>query len=347
MYGRVLLMSSCMNDSYGSLDERESLRISIVVPTYRRPKMLARALASIQGQIFRDFECIIVNDSPSDRVILDELLANMEDPRFRILHNETNMGGNYCRNRGISDSKASIIAFLDDDDEWHADKLAKHNQCHKESGRPVVVYSGLVLRWEDEQRSDLCRRGKAVPLDVANAVGAGRFCPATTTSVTVDRQCFSAVGLFDELLPSLQDWDMWFRISQTFDFVVIAECLNVFHQHIGDRASINWEKRMQALDLIEEKYQDDTRVDFGRLRRTITDAAFTSNVINYAGANEYWNGLSFIFTNRKRLFRDVGCLSVLVAYLRLFSPRSFVDFLSTFRAKLAENKLKEERGLQK
>jgi glycosyltransferase involved in cell wall biosynthesis len=340
-------MSRVLDNSASSPEGAPDVLISVVIPTYRRPELLARALDSVRNQTFAGFECIIVNDSPCDRVELDELLSSFLDPRFRLLHNETNMGGNYCRNRGVRESLAPIIAFLDDDDEWRADKLAKHYQCHKENGRPVVVYSGLILRWEDEDRSDLCRLGRAVPLDVASAIAAGRFCPATTTSVTVDRQCFSTVGLFDELLPSLQDWDMWFRISQTFDFVVIAECLNVFHQHIGDRASINWEKRMQALDLIEEKYQDDTRVDFGRLRRTITDAAFTSNVINYAGANEYWNGLSFIFTNRKRLFRDVGCLSVLVAYLRLFSPRSFVDFLSTFRAKLAENKLKEERGLQK
>jgi len=337
-------MSRFLNNSASTSEGALDVQMNVVIPTYRRPKLLARALDSVRNQAFTGFECIIVNDSPCDRVVLDELLTSFGDSRFRLLHNETNMGGNYCRNRGIRESSAPIIAFLDDDDEWGSEKLAKHYQVHSSCRSPVVVYSGYTLRWIEGARPDQVRLAENAPTDVPGEMILGRFCPATTSSVTVDRQCFSDVGVFDELLPSLQDWDMWFRISRKFEFVAISECLNVFHQHAGDRASINWEKRMRALDLIEEKYNSDTSVDFGDLRRKITDSAFISNVVNYAGANEYWNGLSFIFTNRKRLLGDVGCRPILTACLRLFSPQFLVDIQRTFRDKLTKKELHKKRG---
>lgn len=100
------------------------MRFSIITPTYKRPEKLARALLSVQAQTYRDWELIIINDSPDDPAYL-EFASHINDPRIRYKTNRINSGVNFSRNTGLdlvsSDSK--WVIFLDDDDYLAPDAL--------------------------------------------------------------------------------------------------------------------------------------------------------------------------------------------------------------------------------
>lgn len=101
------------------------MRFSIITPTYKRAEKLARAVRSVQNQTHRDWELIIVNDSPSD-TSYHHFASTINDPRIHYYVNDTNKGVNYSRNRALD--KVSVasdwIIFLDDDDYLSPDALA-------------------------------------------------------------------------------------------------------------------------------------------------------------------------------------------------------------------------------
>jgi glycosyltransferase involved in cell wall biosynthesis len=101
------------------------MRFSIITPTYKRKDALKRAVDSVLQQTYKDFEMIIVNDSPFDTTY-EEFAASINDSRIRYYVNDSNRGVNYSRNfaldRVSADSK--WVIFLDDDDYVSPDALA-------------------------------------------------------------------------------------------------------------------------------------------------------------------------------------------------------------------------------
>lgn len=100
------------------------MRFSIITPTYKRADLLVRAMQSVQAQTHKDWELIIVNDSPSDSSYTP-IAASINDARIRYLVNTTNSGVNFSRNRALDNVSANSawVIFLDDDDYLAPDAL--------------------------------------------------------------------------------------------------------------------------------------------------------------------------------------------------------------------------------
>src|ERR1700733_847645 len=96
-------------------------RIAVVIPVYNRGAIVRRAVDSVLGQEFTDFELIVVDDASSDDTA--DIVAAIDDPRLRLLHQPGRPGGNAARNRGIREATAPLIALLDSDDEYLPAKL--------------------------------------------------------------------------------------------------------------------------------------------------------------------------------------------------------------------------------
>jgi glycosyltransferase involved in cell wall biosynthesis len=97
---------------------------SIITPTYKRASKLARAVESLLGQTYQDWEIIIVNDSPTD-TSYSEFSSSINDARIHYHVNDTNKGVNYTRNKAINliSADSKWIIFLDDDDYFAPDTL--------------------------------------------------------------------------------------------------------------------------------------------------------------------------------------------------------------------------------
>lgn len=95
------------------------MKISIITPTYTRPKNLLRAVKSVLAQDFENWEMIIINDSPEhDYGEFEDFLKEQNDERIKYFKNDKNYGVNYARNRGIDlvADDTDYLNFLDDDD---------------------------------------------------------------------------------------------------------------------------------------------------------------------------------------------------------------------------------------
>ncbi|MEM8719523.1 MAG: glycosyltransferase family A protein [Cyanobacteria bacterium P01_G01_bin.39] len=232
-------------------------QITVVVTTFKRGEYLTQAIASIGQQTYSHFECLIVNDYPPDAAILEQKITSLNDDRFKLINRDRSGGGNAARNTGITAAQGEIIAFLDDDDLWLPQKLQQHLEQHEANPQAGLVFSGILKRWEHQIIPDKRVKAELPSEGVVSAMSQGKFCPVTTSSVTVRRKCFSQCGLFDVNLTSFQDWDMWYRIAREFEFDCIESALTIFRQHLGDRTSKTKTRRLQGLNQLIDKWQFD------------------------------------------------------------------------------------------
>jgi glycosyltransferase involved in cell wall biosynthesis len=111
-------------------------RVSVVIPTLRRPALLARALRSALTQTYGDIEVVVVVDGPDDDTVA--YLRTVVDPRLRILAHHRSLTAAGARNAGVAYAKGEWIAFLDDDDEWLPQKLERQI-AYAGSGRSSLI----------------------------------------------------------------------------------------------------------------------------------------------------------------------------------------------------------------
>lgn len=100
------------------------INVSVITPVYNGADHLAETIQSVLDQTYRYFEFVLVNDGSSDQS--SEVIHQFSDPRIIYIKFERNRGVDLARNTGIRASKGDIIAFLDQDDIFHPDKLQVH-----------------------------------------------------------------------------------------------------------------------------------------------------------------------------------------------------------------------------
>jgi glycosyltransferase involved in cell wall biosynthesis len=97
--------------------------VSIVIPTAGRPQLVLAAARSVLAQTVTDIELIVVVDGPDPDT--EAALATLADSRLHVLRNPASVGPGQSRNAGIAAARGDWVAFLDDDDEWLSEKLAR------------------------------------------------------------------------------------------------------------------------------------------------------------------------------------------------------------------------------
>lgn len=212
-------------------------RVSVIIPTWNRARLLGKAVDSVLSQSLSDFELIVVDDGSTDDTprLLDGYGAAL-----RVIRRE-NRGPSAARNTGIRASSAPFLAFLDSDDRFVPEKLAI--QVAAMEARPDLLISHTDEIWY--------RRGELLNQKKKHARPEGfifaqclPLCVVGMSTVMVRREFFDTVGLFDEELPCCEDYDLWLRAAVTLPFLKIDEPLTVKHGGRPDQVSVQYRMGM-------------------------------------------------------------------------------------------------------
>jgi glycosyltransferase involved in cell wall biosynthesis len=163
----------------------------------------------VLAQTFTDYEIIVVNDGSPDTPALE--LA-IEPYRHRIHYIvQQNRGLSGARNTGIAAARAPFIAFVDSDDLWEPDYLARQLAVMRDRPELAILYPNAITF------GDPMRAGRLF-MDVHPSTGPVTFerlvrqeCNVMV-SVLAKREVLVAAGLFDESLRSSEDFDLWLRV---------------------------------------------------------------------------------------------------------------------------------------
>ena len=229
--------------------------VSVVIPTYNRAHVVHRAIDSVLGQTFADFELIVVDDGSTDGT--EAVLSTYTDPRIRYLVQLVNRGVSAARNRGIKEARGEFVAFLDSDDEWFPEKLERQvNRFRRAPDNVGLVYCGVetVGRptgpwiYEPAHRGDIYNK-----LLERNVIHTG-------SGAMIRRSVVCAAGYFDEDIPAIEDYDYWLRIARHYRFDYVPDPLmRYYDERAADRKSLDVGDNIEARDYFFFKHRRSLR----------------------------------------------------------------------------------------
>lgn len=242
--------------------------VSVVIPVYRSERFVADTIRSVLAQTLADFELIVVDDGSPDRSIA--ICKAFTDPRIRYVH-QGNGGLAAARNAGIRAARARYIAFLDSDDLWHPEKLARH-AAHLDA-RPEVGLSYGYSVFIDELGERLGgyqmlgkERTRPVDCFVANPIGNGSNAVLRCAVFNGIRSPGGGPAtpegcLFDEELRQAEDFELWMRIGLQTSWKI--ECipwpLTLYRVHAGSLSSnvtLQYKYHLRAIAKVAEYAPD-------------------------------------------------------------------------------------------
>jgi glycosyltransferase involved in cell wall biosynthesis len=204
-------------------------KISIIIPAFNRAHCIRRALASALHQGCGDFELVLGDDASTDGTWE---MVQRDFPSARLARLELNSGAAAARNAALRVATGDIIAFLDSDDEWLPGKLARQLSYLEAHPDVVACASSHVYQLRDGRRREVIVEN---PPDWSVRLQAGQPFHGASTPV-IRMSVLETVGLQDESLRVLEDWDWMLRIAQRHRIHVMIEPLAIIHENAPSNA---------------------------------------------------------------------------------------------------------------
>ncbi len=250
--GSALARSS--DEPLSATQETDPL-VSVILPTYNRAATLDRAVRSVLLQDYRNFELIVIDDGSTDET--SSYISTIQDKRLRYLRQERNQGVAAARNVGMAAAKGQLIAFLDSDDAWMPEKLARQVAQMQRSARRVgLLYTGLAIEHADGSIETWRPHARGYVLGKMlqrNIVHFG------TSSTMIRAEAAEVVGGFDTTWPANEDHDYWVRIARFYEFDFDAEPLAVYDlggtsEGVEGKRSARFNRNMRARNMFVDRH---------------------------------------------------------------------------------------------
>jgi glycosyltransferase involved in cell wall biosynthesis len=208
--------------------------VACIIPTHGRPDQLSRSLDSVLRQTVAPAEIVVADDledEPTAAVV--QLTAMRTEVPMRRILNKAHPGASGSRNAGAAASKAEYLAFLDDDDAWRPEYLARAVAELGSSGADAVV-SGLCRIRHDGSIQPIVILPREAIRDRLFEKNFGM----TGSNLVIRRAAFGQLGGFDTALPVFNDWDFLIRmVLAGTQYRVVPDLTVEWREHAGDRLS--------------------------------------------------------------------------------------------------------------
>ena len=191
-------------------------RSSIIIATHSRPQLLPRAVESALAAGV-DVEVIVIDDASTDETA-DVCRALKGIKCLRVERNQRVAG---ARNIGLVASKGAYISFLDDDDTRLPGSLDLQIELLGRNPDSALVYGQALYADHEGQVSDELYPLECPQGDIFWQLLTQNFIPCG--SAVFRRSAIVSLGLLDDTIPGLDDWDLWIRIAELHPVVAVEQ----------------------------------------------------------------------------------------------------------------------------
>jgi len=213
----------------------ENPLVSIVVRTRDRPKLLEKALRSINAQTYRPIEVVLVNDGGCD--LSEEILRDiLKDVSLNYIRLKDNVGRARAGNIGIENAKGDYIGFLDDDDELYPEHLETLTSFLFSSDYKIA-YTDSLMVYKDYIGETNVKGNYKTELAFSEDFNYDKllfenYIPFMC--LLFNRDVLIASGGFDSSLELYEDWDLLIRIGKVTPFYHIKKITSNYNQWSSD-----------------------------------------------------------------------------------------------------------------
>lgn len=216
--------------------------ISIIIPTYNSNDTIVQAIDSVFNQTFTNLEVIVVDDGSTDNT-KNTLLPYIENGQIKYIFKQ-NGGPASARNLGIANALGEYVAFLDADDYWRPEKLAKQFEILNKNKNCIVCYTEAQIFDKDQNIYKIDRSiitsqksGYVLPSLVLHNI-------VTLSSAIVRIDVLKKIGGFseDKNIIYVEDYDLWLKIAPLGLFMAINEPLTFYRYSLNISPKPNYKK---------------------------------------------------------------------------------------------------------
>ena len=208
--------------------------VSVVIPTYKRPDMIARAVESVLNQTYDNIEIFVVDDNdPSfpERKATEEVMAQFEsNPQVTYIQHECNKNGSAARNTGWRQANGDYITYLDDDDEISPRKIQAQVECLEaldESWRACYTAYHTLMQDGSIQKSTTNQSG-----DVYLRALMRVFYVGSGSNVLLRKKVVDEINGYDEDFLRNQDIEFMARAFENYKVAYVPEDLLTIHWEV-------------------------------------------------------------------------------------------------------------------
>lgn len=205
---------------------------SVIIPLYNKAPYVAKAIESVLGQTYRDFEVIVIDDGSTDQSL--EVAKTFENKSITII-SQPNSGVSTARNNGVKIAKHPYICFLDADDWWHPTFLEEMKRVITDFPDAGIYGSGYYIVKNGQER--------IAPIGVPQGFEQGiiDYCevyaktlcmPLTSISVVIPKHIFDEEKGFKSQLKLGEDFDLWIRIALKNKVILVNKPLAYYNQDV-------------------------------------------------------------------------------------------------------------------
>lgn len=222
-------------------------KISIIITTHNRKKLIKTAVKSALIQTYPEKEIIVVDDN-SEYDIFKELEEFKED--ITIIQNSRTMGVSATSNRGVEECSGQYVTFLNDDDVFHPRKIERQVKIFGKRETIGLVYCPIATKFGNKLYYEPLKKEKNcwVRLGYQNNIG---------ITPLIKKECLSVCGGFDTTLEYHEDRDLWYRIGKKYRFWFDNEPSYIIYNHKIHRMSSDLERICQGKMRLFEKHKED------------------------------------------------------------------------------------------
>jgi glycosyltransferase involved in cell wall biosynthesis len=295
---------------------------SIIVPVYNAARTLEATVHSVLEQSFADFELILIDDGSTDQslCVMQQLAGH--DERIKAL-SWSNQGVSAARNFGVKLSRGSLIAFLDADDLWQSDKLAKHYELHANDDSIGASYAKIAFIETDATDVAEARTTSNVVrhcLTVRDLLGENPVC--TMSNLVVRRDWLETIGIFRESMSFAEDQEWLVRAARANCPICGIDAVLVGYRLSQDGLSVDLDKMYVGWRTLAYEYEQPERLASAEAlycrylaRRALRSGAPARHAVDFAIRGLRLDANVFLADARR------GWLTLLSVLISPFIPR--------------------------
>ena len=203
--------------------------VSAIIPVYNRERLVARAIDSALAQEGEPVEVIVVDDGSTDGTA--EVLRGYGE-RIQAVH-QVNAGRSAARNAGLERARGEWVAFLDSDDAWDPQKVARQLRLHREDPALGLSGHGWRIQHGDGRIDEVTPRYDAAALRARPYESLMDDFALLPSVVMVRRDLALEVGGFDSSYNGAEDLDFALKVARQGPIATTPELLATLYQHEG------------------------------------------------------------------------------------------------------------------